>query len=107
MSDYQNPATHNLQQSLAKAGQAVRPVQVLEVCKPAYSGKILEKNHERMASVMMPCRISVYEKEDGLAYISLLNADAMAAALPATISVPMKAAADEILEIVGSVTGLF
>ena len=54
------PATHDLQMSLAKAGKAVNPVKVLEVCKPEYSGKILEKNDERIVSVMMPCRISIY-----------------------------------------------
>jgi len=33
---WQNPATHNLQQSLAKSGKSVRPVQVVEICKPEY-----------------------------------------------------------------------
>ena len=47
--EWQNPATHNLQQSLAKAGKAVNPVQVVELCKPKYSGVVLEKNHERIA----------------------------------------------------------
>ena len=71
--DWQNPASHDLQQSLAKSGKEVRPVQVIEICKPEYSGKMLEKSDERIASVMMPCRISVYEKADGKTYISLLN----------------------------------
>jgi len=100
---WQNPAIHNLQQSLAKAGKDVRPVQVIEICKPEFSGQILEKNHERMVSVMMPCRISVYEKEDGKAYVSLLNTSAMAAGMPVTIVTPMLGAADETLEIVKSV----
>ena len=81
---WQNPATHDLQQSLAKSGKTVRPVQVIEICKPEYSGRMLEKNHERIASIMMPCRISVYEKEDGKAYVTLLNMEAMADGLPST-----------------------
>src|SRR5512133_2751135 len=79
--EWQNPAVHNLQQSLAKAGKTVRPVQVIEICKPEYSGKMLEKSDERIVSVMMPCRISVYEKEDGKAYVALLNIAGMISGL--------------------------
>jgi uncharacterized protein (DUF302 family) len=61
---------------------------------------MLEKNDERIISVMMPCRISVYEKEDGKAYISLMNTAAMAAGMPASISEVMDAAAAETFEIV-------
>jgi uncharacterized protein (DUF302 family) len=53
---------------------------------------------------MMPCRISVYEKEDGLTYIGLINAGEMAASLPANIEKVMKAASDETFEIVKSVS---
>jgi uncharacterized protein (DUF302 family) len=105
--EWQNPATHNLQQSLAKSGKEVRPVQVIEICKPQYSGKMLEKSDERIVSVMMPCRISVYEKEDGKAYVTLLNMESMAAGLPATIVDAVRGASNESLEIVHSVIGTF
>ena len=48
--DWMNPANHDLQQSLAKAGKSVRPVKVVEICKPAYSGAMLEKSDERIVS---------------------------------------------------------
>ena len=67
--EWQNPAVHNLQQSLAKSGKDIRPVQVVEICKPDYSGRMLEQSDERIVSVMMPCRISVYEKEIGRAHV--------------------------------------
>jgi uncharacterized protein (DUF302 family) len=98
--EWQNPAVHNLQQSLAKSGQEVRPVQVVEICKPQYSGKMLELSDERIVSVMMPCRISVYEKEDGKAYIALLNTSSMSAGMPDSIAGAMQGAADETFEIV-------
>lgn len=101
--DWQNPATHDLQQSLAKSGKEVRPVKVIEICKPEYSGKMLEKSDERIVSVMMPCRISVYEKADGNTYISLLNMEAMAAEMPASIADAVKGASEESFEIVKSV----
>jgi uncharacterized protein (DUF302 family) len=102
--DWKVPAVHDLQQSLAKSGKAVRPVKVVEICKPQYSGKMLELNDERIISVMMPCRISVYEKEDGKTYVSLINAGEMASGLPAKIAGVMKEASDETFEIVKSVS---
>jgi uncharacterized protein (DUF302 family) len=102
--EWKVPAVHDLQQSLAKSGKAVKPVKVIEICKPQYSGKMLELNDERIISVMMPCRISVYEKNDGLTYVSLINAGEMASSLPANIAGVMKAASDETFEIVKTVS---
>ncbi|MEI7726306.1 MAG: DUF302 domain-containing protein [Bacteroidota bacterium] len=103
--EWQNPAVHNLQQSLAKAGKHVRPVQVIEICKPAYSGVMLEKSDERIVSVMMPCRISVYEKEDGKTYVALLDMASMVTALPASVVATIREANDESFGIVKSVIG--
>jgi uncharacterized protein (DUF302 family) len=100
---WQNPALHNLQQSLAKSGKEVRPVQVVEICKPEFSGKMLELSDERIFSVMMPCRISVYEKEDGKAYIALLDTSNMGSGMPAAVISAMTAASNESFEIVQAV----
>ncbi len=94
------PAIHDLQQSLAKSGKNVKPVKVIEICKPMYSGQMLELNDERIMSVMMPCRISVYEKNDGNIYISLLDASAMAGGLPDNIARVMIAASNDTFELV-------
>ena len=102
--EWGNPATHDLQQTLAKSGKSVRPVKVIEICKPAYSGAMLEKSDERIVSVMMPCRISVYEKADGKIYVSTINAKMLASGMPQTIQATMTAAADELEEIVKTVT---
>jgi uncharacterized protein (DUF302 family) len=101
--EWKVPFVHDLQQSLAKSGKSVKPVKVIEICKPQYSGKMLELNDERIISVMMPCRISVYEKDDGKTYVGLINAGELAASLPANIASVMKAAADETTEIVQAV----
>jgi uncharacterized protein (DUF302 family) len=102
--DWKVPAVHDLQLSLAKSGKAVKPVKVIEICKPQFSGKMLELNHERIISVMMPCRISVYEKDDGLTYLGLINAGNLAAGLPENIAGVMKEASDETFEIVKKVS---
>jgi len=103
--EWKIPALHDLQQSLAKSGKKVKPVKVIEICKPAYSGQMLELNDERIMSVMMPCRISVYLKDDGKTYTALLNGAEMSAGMPAKIANVMKAASDETFEIVKSVIG--
>jgi uncharacterized protein (DUF302 family) len=97
------PAIHDLQQSLAKSGKSVRPVKVIEICKPKYSGQMLELNDERIISVMMPCRISVYEKNDGRVYIALLNGSSFASGLPDNIATVMEQASDETFKLVNSV----
>ena len=101
--DWKIPAIHDLQQSLAKAGKDVNSVKILEVCKPEFSGKMLEKNDERIVSVMMPCRISIYLKEDGKTYVAMINGAALALGMPETVREVMTAASDEVNEIVDSV----
>ena len=102
--EWKVPAVHDLQQSLAKFGKAVNPVKVIEICKPEYSGQMLELNDERIMSVMMPCRISVYAKEDGKTYTAVVDGAEMAAGQPGKIAEVMKAASDETFEIVKTVT---
>lgn len=97
--DWKVPAVHDLQQSLAKSGKDVKSVKVIEICKPAYSGKMLELNDERIVSVMMPCRISVYLKDDGKTYIALLNGGEISSGMAPNIAGVMKAASDETLVI--------
>ena len=69
------PAKHDLRQTLLKFGKAdVKQVVVLEICNPDLSEKILLADKERSVSSLMPCRISLYEKEDGKVYFSRMNA---------------------------------
>jgi len=100
---WQNPAVHDLQQSLAKSGKIVNPVQVVEICKPDYSGRMLEKSDERIVSVLMPCRISVYEKDDGKTYVAMLDMMEMTEGLPPVAAEAIIDANNESFEIVNSV----
>ena len=102
--EWKVPALHDLQQSLAKSGKTVKPVKVIEICKPAYSGQMLELNDERIMSVMMPCRISVYLKDDGKTYTAIVKGAEMSAGMPEKIAKVIKVASDETLEIVKTVT---
>ena len=103
--EWQMPAIHDLQNSLAKSGKAVKPVKVIEICKPKFSGQMLEKNDERIVSVMMPCRISVYLKDDGKTYVALINGSALVGGMPENVKSVMTEASDEVFKIVESVIG--
>lgn len=98
--EWKIPFVHDLQQSLAKSGKTVKPVKVIEICKPAYSGQMLELNDERIMSVMMPCRISVYMKDDGETYTAILDGSALSSGQPDRIASIMIAASDETFEII-------
>ncbi|HLP75247.1 MAG TPA: DUF302 domain-containing protein, partial [Bacteroidales bacterium] len=63
-------------------------------------GQMLELNDERIMSVMMPCRISVYEKNDGKVHVALLNVESMAAGLPLHVAEVMKQASDDTFELI-------
>jgi uncharacterized protein (DUF302 family) len=50
------------------------PVMMIEACSTKYSGPILKDDSIRFLSNLMPCKISVYKKNDGKTYIGMLNA---------------------------------
>jgi len=52
----------------------------------------------------MPCRISVYEKNDGKTYVALIDGGTLAGNQPRNIAEVMKTASDEIFSIVKKVT---
>ncbi len=101
--EWNNPATHDLQNSLAKAGKAILPVTVIEVCKPEYSGQMLELSDERIISVMMPCRISVYEKANGKTYVATVNYKLFTTGQSEVIRDVMMEASNDLEEIVRAV----
>ena len=53
---------------------------------------------------MMSCRISVYEKADGKIYVSAINVRMFAPGMPEGVQGVMIAAADEVEEIVKTVS---
>lgn len=53
----------------------MQPIKIFELCNPVYSGQLFEVDslHHQL-----PSRLSVYEKEDGKAYIGRMNSGIMA-----------------------------
>ncbi len=69
---------HDLQETMRKNGKQVAPVKVMEICNPNLAYRLLSEDEQRIYSNMMPCRVSVYVKGDGLTYVSRINAALMA-----------------------------
>ena len=93
--DWKLITTHDLQKSMVKFGKDVKAVKVFELCHPDHAGRILEKNYERIVSSLMPCRIAIYEKDDGKIYVSRMNSGMMAGAMDGIIPEVMEEAASQ------------
>ena len=100
---WKTPVIHDLQATMLKFGKEVRSVKVLEICHPDHSYQILNRSEEKIVSSMMPCRISVYEKEDGSVWISRMNSGFLAKPMAPVIRKTMSAAAADVEEIIAEV----
>ncbi|WP_340113539.1 DUF302 domain-containing protein [Maribellus mangrovi] len=92
------PHQYNLQATMSKHGFSVKPVKVFSLCKPEHAYEILKSDKERPLSAMMPCRVSVYEK-DGKTYVSMMNSGFLSKFMGKTAKEVMGAASAENLQI--------
>jgi uncharacterized protein (DUF302 family) len=72
---YVVPIVHDMQANMLKAGAEVAPAKIIELCHGGRAKVILTNDYDRFNMAMLPCRVAVYEKEDGLTYISWPNYD--------------------------------
>lgn len=102
---------HNIQDTgggwalsgLRNPGRAVQqdggntlPVMMIEACSTKYSKPILNDDSVRFLSILMPCKVSVYKKNDGKVYIGTMNAGLMGKMFgPLVGDVMEKVAADQ------------
>ncbi len=100
---WKTPVIHDLQATMLKFEKEVRSVKVLEICHPDHSYEILSSSEEMIVSSMMPCRISVYEKEDGTVWISRMNSGFLAKPMSPIIRKTMSAAAADVEKIIAEV----
>jgi uncharacterized protein (DUF302 family) len=63
-----------LDESVSKhGGPKVRPVRLVNLCQAHHAGRILQDDTARRVSVLMPCTIAVYEKQDGSIWVAAMN----------------------------------
>jgi uncharacterized protein (DUF302 family) len=72
LSGLRNPA-----KAVQSDGGNVLPVMMIEACSTKYSGPILKEDSVRFLSILMPCKVTVYKKNDGKVYIGTMNAGLM------------------------------
>ena len=70
---YTVPIVHDMQGNMARNGIEVLPAQIMELCHGARAYEILKSDKDRYNQAMLPCRVAVYEKEDGKTYVSWTN----------------------------------
>ena len=97
------PAVHNIRNSVANGGFDVAPVTVIELCKVELAGQILSEDESRIVSSMMPCRVAVYEDEEGRVIVSRMNTDLVSRIFGGNVETIMADATAETEQIVGSV----
>ncbi len=98
------PNAHDLQATMKKNGYAVSSVKVFELCKPNYAHQLLSDDSLRIYSNMMPCRISVYMKDDKRTYISRMNSAIMATQIGGTIQEVISQAFQDVEQFIEKVT---
>ena len=72
-----NSGLRNPARSVNNNGANVLPVLLLEACSPDYSQPLLKDDTTRVLSILMPCTITVFKKQDGKTYIGTMNSALM------------------------------
>lgn len=88
------PHIYDLQATMKKHNYEVESVKVFSLCKPEHAFQILSGNDERVASALMPCRVSVYQK-NGKTHVSMINAGFLSKFMGKKIKDIMDAASEE------------
>lgn len=66
-------ALRNPAKAVAAGGTNVPPTLIVEACSTTYSAPLLKDDETRILSILMPCSITVYKKDDGKTYIGTMN----------------------------------
>lgn len=90
LSGLRNPA-----RAVQNDGGNVLPVLMVEACSTKYSGPILKEDQHRILSILMPCKVTVYKKQDGKVYIGTMNAGLMGHLFGPTVSSIMTQVAED------------
>ena len=89
------PHHYDLQATMKKHGFTVKPVKVFSICKPDIAVRILDNDTDKHVSAMMPCRVAIYEKNDGKTYVARMNAGLLSKLLGGNIKAVMGDAGDD------------
>ena len=93
---WQVPKVYDIQKSLRDAGHAdMTPLTVISMCQPEYAYAVLKEPGNRTVAGIMPCRVGVYEDDDGKVWVTSLNVGLMSRMFGGTIEEVMGKVARE------------
>jgi uncharacterized protein (DUF302 family) len=72
------PKVYDWQAIVKLAGVDVGPFKMYDLCKAEFAAQILQYDHLRFISTLMPCATSVFTKTDGKTYIAYMNVNLLA-----------------------------
>lgn len=98
------PKIYNIQASLQKAGyEDMTKVKILSICQPHHAYNVLKNDSDKKVTAIMPCRISVYEDQNGKVFIAGMNIGLMSKMFGGNIAKVMGGVAEEEHEILKKV----
>lgn len=90
------PKIYDIQKSLMEAGHKdMTKIKILSICQPTHAYNILKDDENKKVTAIMPCRIGVYESQDGQVYVSEMNIGLMSKMFGGTIEEVMGGVAEE------------
>jgi len=98
------PAVHELSETVNGAGFDVRPVTIIELCKPDLAGRILSERVGYTITPLMPCRVAVYENGAGEVVLARMNTGLMSKLFGRFVETTMKQATAETEAMFANVT---
>ena len=90
-----NSGLRNPARAVNNAGGNILPVLMVEACSTKYSGPILKDDETRILSILMPCSITVYKKDDGKTYVGVMNAALMGRLFGSKVAAIMQNVAED------------
>ena len=94
-SGWKIPKTYRIDKSLEKAGYNIKRIHVFSLCKPEHAYEVLRKDENKKVAAMMPCRISVFETENGKVHITGMNIGLMGSMFGGDVGKTMKKVSKE------------
>jgi len=82
-------ALRNPAKAVAAGGTNVLPVLLVEACSTKYSAPLLKEDETRILSILMPCTITIYKKDNGKTYIGTMNSGLMGKMFGAKVAAVM------------------
>ncbi len=105
MGGWQVPKVYNIQQSLIKAGHPdAKPVRIMSLCHPHHAYAVLKDEKNRLISSIMPCRVGIYQMDNGDVYVAMMNSGLMSKMFGPDVARVMKEVSEDEEKMLTAVT---